>query len=180
MEYDIYPKLQTLQMVDCNKITDFSSLKNANIKELRLMGCNGLSSFTSKLMIDDLSNIFNMKNLQSLALDIVKNYDVLEFLKSLAKLKNLKVLYIPDNSLTFEQFAWLKSKLPDTEGLEGVRYFSLSGVVDSNETVLEYYSIIGKRRPRCLSVDKIDRVNKYKNDYNKLVEIYVNEIEPPE
>ncbi|QVK18277.1 hypothetical protein KHQ81_00745 [Mycoplasmatota bacterium] len=55
------PKLQTLQMVDCNKIIDFSYLKNANIKKLRLMGCNGLSSFTSKLMIDDLSNIFNMK-----------------------------------------------------------------------------------------------------------------------
>ncbi|QVK18278.1 hypothetical protein KHQ81_00750 [Mycoplasmatota bacterium] len=105
---------------------------------------------------------------------------MLEFLKSLVKLIYLKELYIPDNSLTFEQFAWLKSKLPDTEGLEGVRFFSISGVVDSNETVLECYSIIGKRKPRCLSVDKIDLVNKYKNDYNKLVEKYGNEIEPLE
>lgn len=158
-------KLIKLNMINCNKITEFSNLKNSFVEDLSLHGCNYLSSFTPKLVIDDMNNLFDIPNLKILSFSVVKNYDIEKVLLKLSTLKNLRELRFLGNEFTFEQFAWLKSKLPNVQGLEGT-----NGML---------YTVIGKGKPKIFSNISEDKINIYKEKYEELVAYYLNIEKPP-
>lgn len=167
--------LTYLHMTDCNKITDFSHLRDSSIEDLGLFGCNFLGSFTPKLVIDDMDNIFQIKMLKRLSLAISKTYDIKKTLISLSKLNNLEVLKLQEDAFTFEQFAWLKSKLPNVDGLEGTKYFEFT----INGEVTGFYSVIGKRKPRQIPKEKQAKAEKYQQEYDTLVKQYTKRKTPP-
>ena len=117
-------KLKSFDMTDCYKVTDFSALRGSTIETLELFGCNGASSFVSKLHIDDFSFILDIPRLRVLRFDIIKDEPSEYYLNMLAKLSELEVFSTPDNFFTFQQFAWLKAHLPNVkEGLNCVEKY---------------------------------------------------------
>lgn len=158
-------KLKNFELIDYYNISDFDIFRNSTIEVLNLYGCNGLSSFTSKMHIKDLSFILDLPNLRELRLDIIKDNDSSYYLNLLNKCTNLGVIYIPDNFFTFNQFAWLKAHLPNVNGL--------ACVFDGKE----FYSIIGRRTPKNLN--DISKTFKYQKKYDLLVKKYKNDSIPP-
>ncbi|PAT02187.1 hypothetical protein CI105_02255 [Candidatus Izimaplasma bacterium ZiA1] len=173
-------ELTYLKMTDCNKIVDFSSLRHSNIEELHLYGCNFFGSLSPKLEIQDINEIVDIPNLKKLSLAVKKNSDGKNTLKSLSTLTNLEELWLQDGDFSFEQFAWLKSKLPNTKGIEGVRYYE--GKIDYVEkglVTLKKYSVIGKRKPRSIDITEKERAMKYQEKYDTLVRKYKHIKTPP-
>ena len=159
-------KLKHFELIDYNKVSDFSVFRGSSIETLRLFGCNACSSFVSKLHIDDPTFLIDMPKLKYLYLDIVKDESSEYYLKLLEKCKNLQTLSFPAKFFTFQQFAWLKAHLPNvTTGLECIYY---SG---------DFVTIIGRRMPGLL-YDK-NRAEKYQKRYDALVIKYRNRETPP-
>ncbi len=159
-------KLKYFQIMDYYKISDLSVLRGSTIEELRLYGCNSLSSFVSKMHIDDLGFILDMPNLRKLDLNIIKDESSEYYLNLLSKCQFLTRLYITDNFFTFQQYAWLHAHLPNVkEGLEGV----YDGGI--------FFSVIGKRTPKYFNDAK--KAEKYRKRYNDLILKYQNRSEPP-
>lgn len=161
-------KLKHFEMIDYNAITDFSVFENSSVQDLRLIGCNYLSSFTSKLHIDDFGFLLKMPQLTSLSFDIVKDKTDGYYLNVLSKMTKLDCLYIPDSFFTFQQFAWLSSKLPQVKrGLDACVYCEGT----------ESYSVIGARKPKCLKNKA--RVDAYREEYQILKNKYQSQVCPP-
>ena len=159
-------KLKHFEIKEYYHVSDFSAFRGSSIEDLRLFGCNGYSSFVSKMHIDDLSFILDMPNLRQLWLDIIKDENSNYYLNLFDKCKNLSVLSIPDSFFTFQQFAWLKAHLPNvTSGLECVTYFK------------DFCSVIGKRTPKLL--EDMAKAEKYQKRYDALVEKYRSREMPP-
>lgn len=159
-------KLKHLELMECYKVSDISALRGSSIEDLRLFGCNGLSSFVSKMHIKDLSVILDMPNLRQLRLDIIKDESSEYYLKLFAKCSDLLTLSMPESFFTFQQYAWLKAHLPNvTSGLECVTYFR------------DFCSIIGKRTPKNLEDQA--KAQKYQKRYDTLVEKYRSREVPP-
>lgn len=159
--------LKCFELIDCNHIHDFSAFAHSTVQRLGLFGCNGLSSFKSKLHIDDLSFLLEMPELKDLQLDIVKDSPDEYYLKLFAKLTDLDTLLLPDEFFTFEQSAWLAAHLPGVKGLEACRHI-----------MSETYSVIGYRKPRFLSDP--ERIKKYERQYAELIEKYKDCDAPPQ
>lgn len=160
-------KLKSFHITDFYKVTDFSALRGSTIEQLELFGCNGASSFVSKLHIDDLSFILDMPRLRALRLDIIKDESSEYYLKLLAKLTELEVFSTPDSFFTFQQFAWLKAHLPNVkEGLNCVEKYGD-----------DWYGVIGRRTPKTLT--DIAKTEKYQKRYDTLIEKYKFRDNPP-
>lgn len=159
--------LKYFELIDCYHVSDFSTFAHSTVQRLSLFGCNGLSSFKSKLHINDLSFLLEMTELKELQLDIVKDFPDEYYLKLFSKLTRLDTILFPDEFFTFEQSAWLAAHLPCVKGLEACRHI-MSGV----------YSVIGYRRPRDLSDP--DRIKKYERQYAELIEKYKDCDSPPQ
>lgn len=158
--------LKSFHMTDCYKVSDYSALRGSSVETLELFGCNGASSFVSKLHIDDLSFILDMPRLRVLRLDIVKDEQSEYYLNLFAKCAGLEVFSNPDSFFTFQQYAWLRAHLPGVKnGLECVEKFG------------DWYSIIGRRTPKTLT--DISKTEKYQKRYDALVEKYKYRDEPP-
>lgn len=159
-------KLKHLELMECYKVSDISALRGSSIEDLRLFGCNGLSSFVSKMRIKDLSVILDMPNLRHLWIDIIKDEPSEYYLNLFAKCTDLLTFSTPHSFFTFQQFAWLKAKLPRVNrGLEGVTQ------------VTDFFTVIGKRMPSVLK-DKA-KADKYQKRYDALVEKYRSREVPP-
>ena len=159
-------KLRSFGIMDYYKVSDLSAFRGSNVEYLSFLGCNGCSSFVSKMHVDDFSFLLDMPRLTQLRFDIVKDEPSEYYLNILSKLQSLKTFYTPDSFFTFQQFAWLKAKLPNVEkGLDCV--FSYS----------DWFSIIGRRTPK--SLHDAAKVEKYQNRYDALVEKYTNRENPP-
>lgn len=155
--YNIGKKLKKLIIKDCNKLNDFEGLNGSKLESLQLYGSDGLSSFKSKLVIKDLSIVFRLNTLEELGLDIVKNFEDQDFLTGLSNMSSLRNIYLPKNMFTFDQFAWLQSKIKDTKGLEAYTFYDY----DSS------YQIIGKNKPNNIK-NKI-KAEEYKKTYDELI-----------
>lgn len=159
-------KLKNFELMECYKVSDISALRGSSIEDLRLFGCNGLSSFVSKMHIKDLSVILDMSNLRQLRLDIIKDERSEYYLKLFAQCPELLTLSMPESFFTFQQYAWLKAHLPNvTSGLECVTYFK------------DFCSVIGKRTPKFLEDQA--KAEKYQKCYDALVERYRSREMPP-
>lgn len=160
-------KLKSFHITDFYKVTDFSALRGSTIEQLELFGCNGASSFVSKLHVDDLSFILDMPRLRALRLDIIKDEPSEYYLKMFAKLTELELFSTPDSFFTFQQFAWLKAHLPNVkEGLNCVEKYGD-----------DWYGVIGRRTPKTLT--DIAKTEKYQKRYDTLIEKYKFHDNPP-
>ena len=160
-------KLKSFHITDLYNVTDFTALRGSTIENLELFGCNGASSFVSKLHIDDLSFVLDMPKLRVLRLDIIKDEPSEYYLNLLAKLTGLEVFSTPDSFFTFQQFAWLRAHLPKVkEGLNCVEKYGD-----------DWYGIIGRRTPKTLT--DITKTEKYQKRYDALVEKYRFRDTPP-
>lgn len=160
------PNLKYFEMTDYYKISDCSSFCGSSIEVLKLFGCNSLSSFVSKMRIEDLSFILKMPNLRELYLDIIKDKSSEYYLDLFSKCANLRVLSNPGGFFTFQQFAWLKAHLPNVQwGLHCVWKHQ------------DFAQIIGKRMPRFLTEPK--KIAEYQKRYDALVDKYKSVDEPP-
>lgn len=159
-------KLKHFELMDYYNVSDFSAFRGSSIEDLRLFGCNGCSSFVSKMHIDDLSFILDMPNLRHLRLDIIKDERSEYYLKLFAKCTDLLTLSMQYGFFTFQQYAWLKAHLPNVNsGLEGVT------------RVTDFFTVIGKRMPKILEDQA--KAEKYQQRYDALVEKYRNREVPP-
>lgn len=159
-------RLKQFELMEYNKVSDFSAFRGSSIETLRLFGCNACSSFVSKLHIDDPTFLLDMPNLRHLYLDIVQDKPSEYYLKLFEKCNKLQTLSFPTKFFTFQQFAWLKSHLPNViTGLDCIYY---SG---------DFFSIIGRRMPGLLYDE--NKVAKYQQRYDALVAKYRNREAPP-
>lgn len=159
-------KLKSFHMMDYYKVSDFSAFRGSSIETLELFGCNGASSFVSKLHINDLSFIRDMPNLRVLRLDIIKDEPSEYYLDLFAKCTRLEIFSNPDSFFTFQQYAWLKAHLPNVkQGLDCVEKFG------------DWYSIIGRKTPKTLT--DATKAEKYQKRYDALVEKYRSRATPP-
>lgn len=159
-------KLKTFEIMDYYKVSDLSDFRGSTVEYLAFYGCNGCSSFVSKMHVDDFSFVLDMPKLRELRFDIIKDEPSEYYLNILSKLQGLKIFYTPDNFFTFQQFAWLKSKLPNVErGLDCVF------------PVCDWYSIIGRRMPKTLE-DPL-KTEKYQKRYDNLLLKYQSQDNPP-
>ena len=161
--------LTMLSIVDANKLTDFSGLEGSNIEKFKIWGCNFLSSFTPKVVISDFEIFVKMPKLISIDIFPVKNENSRTDLIALSKLTKLEKLLINKKYFTFEQFAWLKSKLPHTTGIEPLHEWGCY----QDETL---WTVIGSNKP---TIKKREIADKYERQYYALVEKYQNRENPP-
>ena len=160
-------KLKHFQIMDFYQVSDFSDFRGSSIEDLRIFGCNRLSSFVSKVHLDDPTFICDMPMLRELSLDIIKDKDSTYYLELFAKLQSLKKLSLPSGFFTFSQFAWLKAHMPSTtEGLDGIY------------RVENLMNVIGKRTPKAFEDQK--KADKYQAQYDALVKKYTTQKTPPD
>lgn len=166
--WNINDKLKHLRINECNSIKDFSSLRESYIEELILTSSGeDLTAKKAKLNLDNENNILEMKKLKSLILLVNEATYSTTFLIGVSKLKNLEKLVFLDDAYTFEEFAWLKSKNSNLKDLVGVEQF------------FDCFTVIGKRKPRSLSITDIEKINKYNKRFIELIEIYQTTDEVP-
>ena len=160
-------KLKSVEIMDYYRVSDLSAFRGSSVECLGLLGCNGLSSFTSKMHIDEFSFVADMPCLKELRIDIIKDQPSEYYLTQISQCTRLEILGIPDSFFTFQQFAWLKSKLLCVrKGLDGVYPYGK-----------DFYAVIGKRMPKSLQ-DPIKAAS-YQKRYDALVESYRNRETPP-
>ena len=123
--------------------------------------------------IPDFSIFSSVKNLKNLTLFVLENSDKEKDLKDLAKLTDLENLYMPREYFTFEQFAWLKSRLVNTSGIGSIYYLAKD---PANERIVAM--IIGKNQPYWLYDDGTD-YKSYQDKFASLIEKYKGEENPP-
>ena len=163
-------KLRSFEMTDYYSISDMSVFRGSSVEMLRFFGCNSCSSFVSKMHIADFSFVLDMPKLTELRFDIVKDEPSEYYLDILSKLQGLKIFYTPDSFFTFQQFAWLKAKLPNVE--KGLDCVFTGSACDG-----AFYSIIGRRTPK--SLHDAAKAEKYQNRYDALVAKYQTRENPP-
>ena len=134
-------RLKTLSIINSNKLTDFDGLRNSNIEKLALHGCNYCSSFVPKLVIGDLSFLFVMPKLKDLELNIKKTESDEYYINVFSELGFLDKIYLNPNFFTFNDFARLAKKLPNTKGIEPYYY------IGEDE-----YCVIGKNSPKNITL----------------------------
>ena len=108
------PNLKSFAICECNKLVDFSGLKNSKVERLCLNGTSP-SCFTPKLDVGNMDFLEYMPKLKSLSLDIMRTQSDEVYLKTLAKVKSLEELNVGSSFFTFEQFAWLSAQLPNVK-----------------------------------------------------------------
>ena len=160
-------KLKSFEMTDYYQVSDFSAFGGSSVETLCLFGCNGLSSFTSKMHVDDFRFVADMPCLKELRLDIIKDEPSEYYLNLISKCNHLEVFTVPDSFFTFQQFAWLRARMPQIkQGLDCVYAYGD-----------HLYAIIGKRTPKML--DDIAKTQKYQSRYDLLIKKYQNREDPP-
>ncbi len=160
-------KLKNFEITEYYQVSDFSAFCGSSVETLCLLGCNGLSSFKSKMHVKDFSFVVNMPCLKELHIDVIKDESSEYYLNLISKCKKLEIFTTPDSFFTFQQFAWLKSKMPQIkQGLNCVYSYGNN-----------LYAIIGKKTPKTL--DSLEKTQKYQKRYNFLINKYLNRKDPP-
>lgn len=163
------PKLTALSVMEANKLTDFSGLEGSNIESLEILGCNFTGSFVPKMVISDFEIFAKMPKLRTLNLVPTKNKDSHADLIALSKLTTLEKIHIFYSYFTFEQFAWLKAKLPHTTGIDPIYEWK-------NWQEKTIWSVIGNKK---LTVKKREIADEYKAHFDALVVKYRIRENPP-
>lgn len=161
-------ELIKLEIISCHNLIDLNGIKDSSLVNIIIK--DGYKTIPDRLNINIDFNIFKtLKNLKELSLFTLNNLDKEKDLKELSELTNLEYLRLPKDYFTFKEFAYLKSKLINTNGLDCIYHIAKD---PSNELV--YYIVIGKDKEDFLYLKDID-YNVFIDEYNKLIEEYKGE-----
>lgn len=161
-------ELIKLEIISCHNLIDLNGIKDSSLVNIIIK--DGYKTLPDRLNINIDFNIFKtLKDLKELSLFILNNLDKEKDLKVLSELTNLEYLRLPKDYFTFKEFAYLKSKLINTKGLDCIYHIAKD---PSNELV--YYIVIGKDKEDFLYLKDID-YNVFIDEYNKLIEEYKGE-----
>lgn len=161
-------ELIKLEIISCYNLIDLNGIKDSSLVNIIIK--DGYKTIPDRLNINIDFNIFKtLKDLKELSLFTLNNLDKEEDLKVLSELTNLEYLRLPKDYFTFKEFAYLKSKLINTNGLDCIYHIAKD---PSNELV--YYIVIGKDKEDFLYLKDID-YNVFIDEYNKLIEEYKGE-----
>lgn len=166
-------KLMELEITGARALYNQNGLKSLKAKTLIIKRYSHGVSNIKELLIKDFSIFETMPNLEKLVLSIKSKKNKENDLLSLSKLVNLKTLILPKNYFFFNQYAWLTSKLPEVGGLGCYR------VEYDHANEMDSYIINGSRMNWYVRGYETNKLNKYINKFNKLVEQYKNEDVPP-
>ena len=161
-------ELIKLEIISCHNLIDLNGIKDSSLVNIIIK--DGYKTIPDRLNINVDFNIFKtLKNLKELSLFVLDNLDKEKDLIVLSELTNLEYLRLPKDYFTFKEFAYLKSKLINTKGLDCIYHIAKD---PSNELV--YYIVIGKDKEDFLYLKDID-YNVFIDEYNKLIEEYKGE-----
>lgn len=161
-------ELIKLEIISSHNLIDLNGIKDSSLVNIIIK--DGYKTIPDRLNINIDFNIFKtLKDLKELSLFTLNNLDKEEDLKVLSELTNLEYLRLPKDYFTFKEFAYLKSKLINTKGLDCIYHIAKD---PSNELV--YYIVIGKDKEDFLYLKDID-YNVFIDEYNKLIEKYKGE-----
>ena len=153
--------LSRLTINDCENIKDINGIINSSLVELVIKKGFKTVPDVLKISISDFNVFSSLSNLKKLTLFVSENEDKEKDLLALSKLTQLESLYLPREYFTFEEFAWLKSKLKDTKNIDCIYYLAKD---PANEKVVAM--IIGKGEPAWLYDDGSD----YKEYHDRYAE----------
>lgn len=161
-------ELIKLEIISCHNLIDLNGIKDSSLVNIIIK--DGYKTLPDRLNINIDFNIFKtLKDLKELSLFTLNNLDKEKDLNILCELTNLEYLRLPKDYFTFKEFAYLKSKLINTKGLDCIYHIAKD---PSKELV--YYIVIGKDKEDFLYLKDID-YNVFIDEYNKLIEEYKGE-----
>lgn len=161
-------ELIKLEIISCHNLIDLNGIKDSSLVNIIIK--DGYKTLPDRLNINIDFNIFKtLKDLKELSLFTLNNLDKEKDLNILCELTNLEYLRLPKDYFTFKEFAYLKSKLINTKGLDCIYHIAKD---PSKELV--YYIVIGKDKEDFLYLKDID-YDVFIDEYNKLIEEYKGE-----
>lgn len=166
---DANKEIYKLSINDCENLKDISGICNSTLCELEIK--KGFSTIPDVLniQIKDFNVFSSLKQLKKLTLFVLENQDKSKDLEALSKLTQLESLYLPREYFTFEEFAWLKSRLKDTKKIDCIYYLAKD---PANEKVVAI--IIGKDQPYWIYDDGSD-YKLYHEKYAELIKKYLKD-----
>lgn len=166
-------KLKDLEISNCKQLLNQVALKGLKVNKLTIRrhshGCSNIKG----AVINDFNIFLTMHNLKELILLIGNKKDKVSDLITLSKLTKLKYIELPKNYFFFNQYAWLTSKLPNTKGLGCYK------VEYDHANEMDGYIINGSRMCWDIKGFETDKLNRYINKFNALVNKYQNDDIPP-
>ena len=161
-------ELIKLEIISCHNLIDLNGIKDSSLVNIIIK--DGYKTLPDRLNINIDFNIFKtLKDLKELSLFTLNNLDKEKDLNILCELTNLEYLRLPKDYFTFKEFAYLKSKLINTKGLDCIYH-----IAKDPSKKLVYYIVIGKDKEDFLYLKDID-YNVFIDEYNKLIEEYKGE-----
>ena len=167
-------KLDEVELKGIKRILNQKGLERASVSKLVIKRRTHLTNDTKELLIKDFNVFATMPNLKVLDLFVKKKKNKKEDLLALAKLTNIKEIHLPKNYFFFNQYAWLSSKLNNVKGIGCIYKMEYD---HANE--MDGYIINGSRMCWYIRENEQAKLNKYLRKFNKLVENYKNQKEPP-
>lgn len=158
------PRLKTV-VLDCPALCDIDGFVNSSVEKITV------KSHFSPESVDAFATVENLHTLK-LKYISVKNKE--NALISFSKCKSLEEIVLPRELFTFEQFCWLKSKIPACKGL-----FAEYDFFKDREKGCYAFSVIGSNMPDHELTDSHDGAQKYIDMQSVLVEKYKNQPLPP-
>lgn len=167
-------KLEEVSLKGIRKILNQKGFNKANVRKLVIKRRTYLTSDTKELLIKDFSIFESMPNLKILDLFIKKKKNKKDDLIALSNLTNIKEIHLPKNYFFFNQYAWLSSKLNDVKGIGCINKMEYDHANEMNG-----YIINGSRMCWYIKENEKTKLNKYLKEFNRLVDFYKNQKEPP-
>ena len=163
--------LKALSIDDFSRLHDLNDVTTApNLEEFHFG-----DMIWPGFILDSLEPLARCENLRYLSFSAKKiiNNDI----TPLASLEKLEELVFFDKLFTTEQIAWLTAKLPHVKSGQLAPYWMHRPIESHTATVIKHLDtrICGKRKPLLDSnLDKV-RIDKYVEQFNKLVNQYKSE-----
>lgn len=170
------PELEEIKLYHCAKLQDITGLYGCTAAAVVISGeFLSYATDTDAPVIDDLSPLAKMPNLTDLELFVGKRKQKRADLLLLAALTGLKRLRLTKNFFTFRQFAWLKAKLPNADGVGCVYRYKY----DKRKEV-DCYVIAGDGMPDWLEDGTGEEIKRYEEEFNGYVAEFASAPTPPD
>lgn len=170
------PKLRGLEFEDFSRLRDLEDLRNAVALEELTFG----DKVWMKNSVASLEPLRGLASVRSLWFALKKIDD--GRIQPLAGLQGLGLLRCPSNLFTTEQLAWLRARLPDAvRGSVLQPIEMLARPIEIAGSPSRDVLVMGKRKPFLSSTADASRIQRYVDNYWRLVERYRDDptLEPP-
>jgi len=160
------PKLKSISIDDFTRLHKLDDLTySKSLEEIRFG-----DKVWDSLVLETLTPLCNVRNLKKLSFSAKKIEDF--SIAPLTKIENLDELEFPSNLFPSEKVAWLTAHIGHRVKSKVLApYFTTTSAIPSNGKSIDTY-IVGKRKPSLDSKKDVERIKKYVNKFNSLVEYY--------